>query len=124
MNLAAITAAICAGDEAGPDRASRYWAAVVSGAAYIVFGLAAGLVTAFAALSPTLIQAVAGLALIGVFSSSLQAAMASGEEREAAALTFLVTASGIAILGISSAFWGLVAGGVVLLASRWRRAAG
>ncbi|KQT66109.1 MULTISPECIES: benzoate/H(+) symporter BenE family transporter [unclassified Aureimonas] len=114
VNLAAITAAICAGDEAGPNRAARYWAAVVSGFGYIVFGLAAGLVTAFAALEPVLIQAVAGLALIGAFASALQGAMAVVEEREAAAATFLVTASGIAFLGISPAFWGLVAGAATL----------
>lgn len=114
VNLAAITAAICAGEEAGPDRDRRYWSGVVSGLGYVVFGLAAGIVTAFASLSPILIQAVAGLALIGALSGSLQGAMAKAEHREAATITFLVTASGTAILGISSAFWGLVAGAVVL----------
>lgn len=121
VNLAAITAAICAGEEAGPDRAGRYWAAVVSGLGYIVFGLAAGLVAAFAALEPVLIQAVAGLALIGAFSGALQGAMAAIDEREAAVMTFLVTASGIAFLGISSAFWGLVAGAATLAVTRLGR---
>jgi benzoate membrane transport protein len=118
VNLAAITAAICAGEEAGPNPAGRYWAAVVSGMGYIVFGLGAGLVAAFAALEPVLIQAVAGLALIGAFSGALQGAMAAIEEREAAVVTFLVTASGVAFLGISSAFWGLVAGALVLAVTR------
>jgi benzoate membrane transport protein len=121
VNLAAITAAICAGEEAGPDRAARYWSAVVSGVCYIVFGLAAGLVAAFAALEPVLIEAVAGLALIGAFSGALQGAMAKVEEREAAVVTFLVTSSGIAFLGISSAFWGLVAGALVLAVTRIAR---
>ncbi|KQT45148.1 benzoate transporter [Aureimonas sp. Leaf454] len=124
VNIAAITAAICAGDEAGPDREGRYWAAVVSGGGYVVFGLAAGLVAAFAALEPVLIQAVAGLALIGAFTGALQAAMARIEEREAATVTFLVTASGIAFLGISSAFWGLLAGAAVLAVTRIGRAPG
>ncbi|MBC8130918.1 MAG: benzoate/H(+) symporter BenE family transporter [Rhizobiaceae bacterium] len=114
VNLAAITAAICAGEEAGADRTKRYWSGVVSGLGYVAFGLAAGLVTAFAGLSPLLIQAVAGLALLGALSSSLHGAMERTEHREAAAITFLVTVSGTAILGISSAFWGLVAGAVVL----------
>lgn len=118
VNLAAITAAICAGEEAGREPAGRYWAAVVSGIGYIVFGLAAGLVAAFAALEPVLIQAVAGLALIGAFSGALQGAMSAVEEREAAVLCFLVTASGIAFFGISSAFWGLAAGAATLAVTR------
>ncbi|GGD28064.1 benzoate/H(+) symporter BenE family transporter [Aureimonas glaciei] len=115
VNLAAITAAICAGEEAGPARERRYWAGVVSGLAYVGFGLAAGLVTAFASLSPLLIQAVAGLALIGAFSGAAHAALAAPGEREAATLTFLVTASGVAILGISAPFWGLLAGAGLML---------
>lgn len=122
VNLAAITAAICASDEAGPDPRRRYWSGVVSGVAYVGFGLIAGVVTAFASLSPLLIQAVAGLALIGAFSSAVHAAMARLDEREAATLTFLVTASGIAFFGISAPFWGLIAGAGVLAATRWRTA--
>ncbi|WP_152046072.1 benzoate/H(+) symporter BenE family transporter [Aureimonas psammosilenae] len=121
VNLAAITAAICAGEEAGPDRAERWWAGVVSGFAYVVFGLLAGIVTAFASLSPLLIQAAAGLALVGALSASLHAATSVAEERNAAALTFLTTASGIAFLGISAPFWGLAAGTAMLLLERFRR---
>ena len=123
VNLAAITAAICAGEEAGPDRGRRYWSGVVSGLAYVGFGLAAGLVTAFAGLSPLLIEAVAGLALIGAFSAAVHAAVAATDEREAATLTFLVTASGVAIFGISAPFWGLLVGaGVLLIKGRQKRA--
>ena len=121
VNLAAITAAICAGEEAGPDPRRRYWSGVVSGIAYIAFGLVAGVVTAFASLSPLLIQAVAGLALVGAFSASIHAAMANLEDREAATLCFLVTASGIAFLGISAPFWGLVTGAGVLAVMRWNK---
>lgn len=120
VNLAAITAAICAGAEAGPDRDRRYWSGIVSGAGYVVFGLTAGVVTAFASLSPILIQAVAGLALIGALSGAIHGAVAETSEREAATITFIVTASGVAILGISSAFWGLLAGAVVLAVTRFR----
>lgn len=118
VNLAAITAAMCAGSDAHPDPARRYWAAVVAGAGYIIFGLMAGAVTAFVGLAPpVLIEAVAGLALVGAFSASAVAAFREPETREAAAVTFLVTASGIGFAGISGAFWGLLGGGLMLALS-------
>lgn len=81
----------------------------------MLLGLAAGAVTGFVSLAPPiLIQSVAGLALIGAFSGSSVAAFQVPETREAAAVTFLVTASGISILGISGAFWGLIAGVAML----------
>lgn len=115
VNLAAITAAMCAGEDAHPDPAKRYWAAIIGGLGYIVLGLLAGAVTAFVSLAPPiLIQAVAGLALIGAFSGSAVAAFREPETREAAAVTFLITASGVSFAGISGAFWGLVAGGLMM----------
>lgn len=121
VNLAAITAALCAGREAHPDPARRYWAAVVAGATYVGFGLLAGAATAFIAASPpVLIEAVAGLALLGAFGSALLGAVSSVEGREAALVTFLITASGQAFLGVSGAFWGLVAGGAMLALGRVR----
>lgn len=115
VNLAAITAAMCAGEDAHPDRRKRYWAAIIAGLGYVILGLAAGAVTAFVSLAPPiLIQAVAGLALIGAFSGSAVAAFKEVETREAAAVTFLITASGVSFAGISGAFWGLVAGGLML----------
>ncbi|QGJ75017.1 benzoate transporter [Sinorhizobium meliloti] len=113
VNLAAITAAMCAGSDSHPDRARRYWSSINAGIAYVVFGLLAGAVTTFVSLAPSvLIEAVAGLALIGAFSSSAVAAFTNAETREAAAITFLVTASGVGFAGVSGAFWGLVAGGL------------
>ncbi len=123
VNLAAITAALCAGEDAHPDPARRYWAAVIAGLVYILFGLAAGAATAFISASPpVLIEAVAGLALLGAFGSAALNALKEPTEREAAVITFLVTASGLTFFGIGGAFWGLVAGGVVLALTRWRRA--
>lgn len=114
-NLAAITAAMCAGEDAHPDPARRYWAAVVGGAAYIFLGLLAGGIIAFVAMAPpVLLQAVAGLALIGALSNAAHAAFREPQTREAAAITFLVTASGVGFGGISGAFWGLLAGGLML----------
>ncbi|KQO82166.1 benzoate/H(+) symporter BenE family transporter [Rhizobium sp. Leaf262] len=119
VNLAAITAAMCAGEDAHPDPKRRYWAVVVSGVGYVIFGLLAGAVTAFVALAPPiLIQAVAGLALVGAFSGSAVAAFKDPETREAAAITFLITASGLSFGGISGAFWGLLGGGLMMALQR------
>ncbi|MBM3526027.1 MAG: benzoate transporter, partial [Alphaproteobacteria bacterium] len=123
VNLAALSAALCAGPDAHPDPARRYWAAIVAGIFYCVFGLMAGAASAFVgAASPILIEAVAGLALIGAFANALTNALAEARDREAAAVTFLVTASGLTLFGVSGAFWGLVAGGAMLALGRWRAA--
>jgi benzoate membrane transport protein len=119
VNLAAITAAMCAGHDAHPDPARRYWAALIAGVGYVILGLLAGAVTAFVALAPpVLIQAVAGLALVGAFSSSAMSAFQAPQTREASAITFLVTASGVSFAGVSGAFWGLLAGGLMMALSR------
>src|SRR3546814_2696251 len=95
VNRATITAALCAGEDAHPDPRRRYWAAVVCGLAYVVFGLLAGAITAFVAAVPAyLILAVAGLALLGAFGSALTEALAAAEDRLAAVVTFLVTEIG------------------------------
>lgn len=120
INLAAITAALCAGPEAHPDPARRWWAAVSAGVAYIIFGLLAGAaVTVVTASPPILINAVAGLALLGAFGAALMGAVADPKDREAALVTFVVTASGVAFFGISGAFWGLIAGFAVYALARW-----
>ncbi len=122
VNLAAITAALCAGPDAHPDPKRRYWAAIVAGSLYVlVFGVLAGVAAAFIGASPPiLIEAVAGLALLGAFGSSLMGAVNAPADREAAVVTLLVTASGVGFFGISGAFWGLIAGGVVMVLTRWR----
>ncbi|MGF9691863.1 benzoate/H(+) symporter BenE family transporter [Rhizobium sp. 0TCS1.26] len=119
VNLAAVTAAMCASEEAHPDPQRRYWSALIGGVGYILLGLLSSAIIAFVALSPPiLLQAVAGLALVGAFSGSAQAAFRDAESREAAAVTFLVTASGVAFAGISGAFWGLIAGAAILSLKR------
>ncbi len=115
VNMAAITAAMCASEDANPDPERRYWAAIVGGLGYMVLGLLAGGIIAFVSLAPPiLLQAVAGLGLIGAFSNAAFAAYRDPDTREAAAITFLVTASGLSFAGISGAFWGLVAGGAMM----------
>lgn len=118
-NYAAITAALCMGEDAHPDPKRRYWAAIIAGLCYIVLGLLAGAATAFVSLAPEiLIQAVGGVALFGAFSASALAAFRDAEDREASAVTFLLTASGAAFFGVSGAFWGLLAGGAMLAIRR------
>jgi benzoate membrane transport protein len=120
LNLAAITAAICMGREAHEDPARRYVAAMAAGLFYLLVGLfAATVVALFAAFPQELVVAIAGIALLGTIGNSLAAALREdGAGREAALVTFLVTASGVSIAGVGSAFWGLVAGVVTLLVMR------
>ncbi|MBE3638299.1 benzoate/H(+) symporter BenE family transporter [Mangrovicoccus algicola] len=119
LNLAAITAALCAGPEAGEDRARRYISSVTCGAAYLVIALGAGVAAGVvAAAPPVLIEAVAGLALLGSLGGALVTALAAEEHRTAAVVTFVTTASGLSIFGIGAAFWGMLAGGLLMAAER------
>lgn len=123
VNLAAITAALTAGPDADPDPGRRWIASVTAGASMIVLGVGSGLAAALVLLSPpVLIEAVAGLALIGALASAITTAVAEPEGREAAVVTFVVTASGLTLLGVGAAFWGLVAGGAMTFLHRRRKA--
>ena len=122
LNLAAITAAICMGPEAHAGPARRYTAAVWAGLFYLLVGLFGATVAGlFAAFPQALVLAIAGIALFGTLGNSLVAALREEDEREAALVTFLVTASGLSLLGVGAAFWGLVAGVCVRLALRRKR---
>jgi len=111
LNLAAITAAICTGREAHENPAKRYVAGVSGGVFYLLLGVfGATLVSIFTAFPPALIAALAGLALLAAIGGALSAAMAMPADREAALITFLVTASGMSFLDLSAAFWGLIFG--------------
>jgi benzoate membrane transport protein len=122
VNFAALTQALTAGPEAGADHRKRWIAPLAGGGMDIVLGLLAGVATAFVSASPPiLIEAVAGLALLGALVAAVVAAVEDASTRLAAVLTFLVTASGIVVGGIGSAFWGLIAGGIVLSWLGWRR---
>jgi benzoate membrane transport protein len=111
INLAAITAAICTGPDAHPDPKRRYIAGVSCGAFYLLIGVfGSTLVALFAGLPGELIAALAGVALFGAIAGGLSAATSDETSREAAIITFLVTASKITVFGIGSAFWGLVIG--------------
>lgn len=110
MNLSSLTAALIAGPNGDPDKSKRYTGAIVSGVIYVVMGLFA---SAFGGLMgvipPAMVIAIGGLALIGVVSSNLEVAI-KNSNKEAAFLTFLISASQLQFFGISSAFWGLSVG--------------
>lgn len=116
IHLAAITMAICSGPEAHPDPARRYTAAVWCGVFYGIAGIfGATLAALFASFPAALVLSIAALALLGSIGSGLTQAMQTPREREAALITFMVTASGLTLFGIGSALWGLVAGVLTLL---------
>jgi benzoate membrane transport protein len=120
LNLAAITAAICMGREAHLDPHRRYVASVFAGIFYVIVGVFGATVAALLAAFPKeLVMAIAGIALLGTIGNSLAAAMREESDREPALIAFLVTASGVSLAGIGSAFWGLLAGALTLLV--WRR---
>ncbi|MBD2114274.1 MULTISPECIES: benzoate/H(+) symporter BenE family transporter [Cyanophyceae] len=122
LNLAAITAAICMGREAHEDPDKRYVAAIAAGFFYLLIGFFGATVAAvFAAFPKELVLAIAGLALLGTIGNGLFTALRNESDREPALITFLVTASGITLLGIGSAFWGLIAGTLALLLTTTKR---
>jgi benzoate membrane transport protein len=118
-NLAAITAAICAGPEAHPDPSKRWPSPIAAGTVYLLLAGGASLAAAFIAASPpVLIQAVAGLALMTSLAGALSGALAHEETRLPAVFTFVTTASGISLLAIGAPFWGLLGGIAILLLLR------
>lgn len=121
-NLAAISAAICTGPDVHPDPAERWKTGPFYALAYLIFALfGASLVAIFAVLPQSLIALVAGLALLGPLTNALSIALQKENERMAATVTFAVTASGLVLFGIGSAFWGLVAGLAVLALDRFKK---
>lgn len=121
VNLAAITAALCAGPESHPDPRKRWVAGLVASLGYLGFALIAGVAASVvAAAPPLLIQAVAGLALMASLAGALSIALTPEPTRLPAIVTFVVAASGLSVGGIGPAFWGLIAGGAlfVLLAQK------
>lgn len=110
--IAAITAAICQSPEAHPDASKRWLAAVAAGGFYLLAGISGGTITSLLSTLPAAwIQTLAGLALLGTISGSLWQALSEPRHRDAAVITFLITASGITLLNIGPAFWGLIGGG-------------
>ncbi|AML58744.1 Benzoate transport protein [Serratia rubidaea] len=123
--IAAITAAICMGPEAHPDPKRRYLAAMAAGGFYLLAGLFGGIIgLLLSALPAALIHTIAGLALLGAIGGSLQRALHDERQRDAALITFLITASGVTLFGVGAAFWGLAGGVFAHLLLAWPARAG
>ncbi|HEV2559937.1 MAG TPA: benzoate/H(+) symporter BenE family transporter [Microvirga sp.] len=121
-NLAAISAAICTGPDTHPDPGKRWMTGPFYAGCYLLFAIFGGaLIALITALPAELIKTVAGLGLMGALAAALGTAMSDEGKRFPAILTLTVTASGFQLLGIGSAFWGLLAG---LLAVGLDRVAG
>lgn len=121
--IAAITAAICMGDEVDADPRRRWMASAIAGLFYLLTGLTGALVAVLlSALPPVLIATLAGLALLATLAGSLQRALAEPAQRDSAIVAFLVTASGVSLFGVGAAFWGLAGGLLVHLLLSPRRA--
>jgi benzoate membrane transport protein len=98
------------GGPAAGRLAFRYRAAIVASTSLVIIGLFAGLVAGLAVvITPALIQALAGLALVGVLTTALQQVL-RGPLRLGPAVAFVITLSGLSLLGIGSFFWALLAG--------------
>jgi benzoate membrane transport protein len=114
VNMAAITAAICLGDDVHPDRDQRWRVGLVYGVFWVLLGLLGPVIlTVLTALPPALVTGIVALALLAPLTGALVGAMAATETRFAATLTIAVAGSGVAAFGIGGAFWGLIAGLVV-----------
>lgn len=110
INLAAISAALAAGEQAG-DRSRRWVAAFVAGLTALVLAFTSGALVAVTEKAPAgIVETVAGLALLSTFAASIVAALQDAHGRTSAAVTFLVAASGLQLLGVGAAFWALVVG--------------
>jgi benzoate membrane transport protein len=119
LNLSAITAAIAMSPEAHKDPSRRYIAGVSAGFFYLLAGLLGGAIGGlFAAFPVPLIAALAGLALLGTIGQNLAVAVGDSTQAEPALIAFLITASGMTLLGIGCAFWGLIGGVLALWALR------
>ncbi len=114
--VAAITASICTSPDAHPEPDKRYIAGIANGVFYLVGGLFAGSIVLFFTSFPTeMIAIIAGLALLGAISNSLNVALEEKGHLDASLVAFMTTASGISIYGIGSAFWGVVLGTAVFV---------
>ncbi|MGL6211142.1 MAG: benzoate/H(+) symporter BenE family transporter [Paracoccaceae bacterium] len=119
VSMAAITAAICLGDDVHPDRTERWRVGLVYGAIWVGLGvLSPVILPLLAALPPPLMVGLVALALLGPLMGALTGALVPVETRFPAVLTLVVTGSGVLAFGVGAAFWGLLAGLVVYALGR------
>ncbi len=122
ISLAAITAAICTGEESDNNPAHRYKSTLIAGLCWLLIGsFGATIVALFFAFPKELTLTLAGLAIFSTIGSSLKAAIDHETHREPAVITILVSASGISLFGIGAAFWGLFAGILAAFLLNWKK---
>lgn len=122
FNLAAITAALCMGKEAGDDPSKRYWAGICAGVGYLLLGVFGGsVVSLFEHIPHYLTVFLAGFALLPTLQANVLAMMQKEEHRFGALLTFLCCASGISLFGIGAAIWGLLLGTIFIVVNSRKR---
>jgi benzoate membrane transport protein len=123
VSMAAITAAICLGPDVHPVKEERWRVGLAYAGFWVLLGLGSpAILSLLAALPPQVMTALVALALLGPLTGAMTTAFAAPEQRFAAALTLAVTGSGVAILGVGAAFWGLIAGlGLYALERAWAR---
>ena len=111
VSMAAITAALCLGDDVHPDRNQRWKVGLAYGAIWVCLGVFGPVLLAVLAVLPApLIAALVGLALLGPLTGAMTGAFTPVATRFAAVITLVVTASGLTVFGIGAAFYGLLAG--------------
>lgn len=121
VNMAAITAAICMGEDVHPDRDQRWRVGLAYAGIWVLLGLCSpAILVLLAALPPQVMGALVALALLGPLMGALAGAYAALPTRFAATITLAVSASGVTVLGVGAAFWGLVAG-LVIFALDWAK---
>ena len=115
MNLAAITAALNANEQAHKDPAKRWIASVSGGVVYWIFAAFTGIAVAFVYQTPRdLLLAASGLALLPTIINAFNVMVETAKERLPAVITFLVASSGISFFSVGAAFWAIVVGLAVI----------
>ena len=111
VNISAMTASLAITPDSNRDPKKRYFSGVISGLAYCIAAIfAATISTLYLSFPIELTSVLAGIALLPIIVNSLTESLADSDFRDAAAVTFLVTISGISGWGIGAPFWGILAG--------------
>ena len=115
MNLAAITAALNANEQAHNDPSKRWIASVSGGVVYWIFAAFTGIAVAFVYQTPSdLLLAASGLALLPTIVNAFANMVEQPTERIPAVIAFLVASSGVMFFSVGAAFWAILLGLLVL----------
>ena len=111
QNLAAITATLCTGPDAHPDKSKRWMTGPMLGLLYLAVAFSSGwLVAYFGTLPAALILTTAAVGLSGPLLAAFKGAFSDANLAFPSLITFLVTQSSLHFWGLGSEFWALVAG--------------